>query len=206
MTPGAAPVRVVGDVAPLPEAAFGPRSLIWWGSFGFMLLEGSGFLLAGGVYIYLASRGSSWPPAGDRPPNLLWSAVFTVGLVLSAFPNLWVRRQAHRMRSKAVRRGVLLMTVVGAALLAVRFVELGRLNVRWSHDAYGSVVWLLMVLHTSHIITDLGDTAVQAVWLYTHEIGDQEFSDVHDNCDYWSFVIIAWLPLYALVYWAPRLL
>ncbi|WP_419826024.1 hypothetical protein [Sphingomonas sp.] len=30
----------------------------------------------------------------------------------------------------------------------------------------------LMVLHTSHIVTDLGDTAVQSVWLYTHSVSD----------------------------------
>lgn len=199
-------VRIVGDVSVLPEAAFGPRSLIWWGSFGFMLLEGSGFLLAAGAYVYLASRGQAWPPPGDRPPDLLWSGIFTVGLIISLVPNLWVRRRARLKDAAAVRIGVLMMTAAGAALLAARFVELGRLNVRWSHDAYGSVVWLLMLLHTSHVLTDLGDTAVQALWLYTHEIGDQQFSDVHDNCDYWSFVIVAWAPMYALVYWAPRLL
>ena len=200
------PVIVVGDVSALPDVAFGSRSLIWWGSFGFMLLEGSGFILAGGVYLYLASQGRRWPPNGDLPPDLLWSAVFTVGLLLSQAVNLWVRKRARVKDAKAVRAGVLLMTLIGVALLALRGFELAHLNVRWSHDAYGSAVWLLMILHATHVLTDLGDTAVQSLWLYTHEIGDSQFSDVHDNCDYWSFVVVSWLPIYALVYWAPRLL
>lgn len=61
-----------------------------------------------------------------------------------------------------------------------------------------------MILHTTHLLTDLGDTAVQSLWLFTHEIGEEQFSDVHDNADYWTFVVLCWLPVYALVYWAPR--
>jgi heme/copper-type cytochrome/quinol oxidase subunit 3 len=66
-------------------------------------------------------------------------------------------------------------------------------------------VWLLMVLHTSHVVTDLGETAVQAAWLYTHEVGPDQFSDVEDNANYWNFVVLAWLPIYGLIYWLPRL-
>ena len=62
-----------------------------------------------------------------------------------------------------------------------------------------------MVLHTSHLITDLADTAVQSVWLYTHEVGDDQFADVEDNTNYWTFVVCTWLPVGALIYLAPRL-
>lgn len=61
-----------------------------------------------------------------------------------------------------------------------------------------------MVLHTIHIVTDVGDTAVQALWLYTHVIGEDQFEDVTDNANYWSFVVVAWLPIYVLLYWLPR--
>ena len=104
MSQGLRPVRVVGDLSGLPGVRFGPRSLIWWGSFGFMLLEGSGFLLAAGVYLYLASRGSTWPPAGDRLPDLFWSGLFTLALLASQAPNLWVRRKAHEKDAKAAAR------------------------------------------------------------------------------------------------------
>jgi heme/copper-type cytochrome/quinol oxidase subunit 3 len=33
------------------------------------------------------------------------------------------------------------------------------LNVSWDANAYGSVVWLLLGLHTTHLITDTIDTA-----------------------------------------------
>jgi heme/copper-type cytochrome/quinol oxidase subunit 3 len=63
---------------------------------------------------------------------------------------------------------------------------------------------MLMVLHTSHVVTDLGETGVQSLWLFTHEVGDPQFSDIEDNANYWSFVVLAWLPIYFLIYWLPR--
>jgi cytochrome c oxidase subunit 3 len=195
----------VGDLSALPESASGPASTVWWGNVGFMLIEGTAFALAGGVYLYLQSQSPVWPPSGDHRPDLLWSAVFTVFLLASELPNLWVSRLAKAKDGKVLRRGVALMTVLGLVLTGLRGLELAHLNTGWDRDAYGSVVWMLMVLHTSHVVTDLGDTAVQAVWLYTHDIGDDQFADVQDNCNYWTFVVVAWLPIYALIYWAPRL-
>jgi cytochrome c oxidase subunit 3 len=198
--------RIVGNLSALPESANGPSSLLWWSNLGFMLIEGTGFALAAGAYLYLQSQSPAWPPTGDRAPSLVWSGVFTVGLLLSQLPNLWVSKRAKAKDVKAVRIGMLGMTLVGAILAIARGFELAHLNVRWEQDAYGSVTWLLMFLHTTHVITDLLETAVLSLWLYTHEVGDDQFADVEDNANYWGFVVVAWLPIYAIVYWAPRLI
>jgi cytochrome c oxidase subunit III len=197
--------RVVGDLSDLPRSASGARHLVWWGNIGFMAIEGTAFALAAGAYLYLMSQTSGWPPAGFRPPDLFWPAILTIGLILSEIPNLWVRRLAIAKNERGVRIGTLAMTVIGLLLLIPRALEFGHLNVFWYDNAYGSVVWMLMVLHTSHLITDLGDTAVQAVWLFTHEVGDDQFADVEDNANYWTFVVLTWLPIGALIYFAPRL-
>jgi cytochrome c oxidase subunit 3 len=196
---------VVGTLADLPENAEGSRHLVWWGNLGFMAIEGMGFALAATAYLYLMSRSANWPPPGDSLPSLGWSGVFTAALLLSEVPNLWVLRQARAKNARLVRRGMLLATGIGVVLMALRAIELAYLNVRWDTDAYGSAVWLLLFLHTTHVATELCDTAVQTLWLYTHEIGDAQFADVEDNANYWSFVVLTWLPLYGLVYWLPRL-
>ncbi|MCO6050217.1 cytochrome c oxidase subunit 3 [Mesorhizobium sp. RP14(2022)] len=198
-------VSVVGSLADLPDHANGARHLVWWGNLGFMLIEGTGFALAIAAYLYVLSHSSAWPPAGDALPDLGWSGVFTLGLLLSEIPNLWLLRQARAKKEQAVRIGILLMTVIGVGLTVIRLLEFGHLNVRWSADGYGSMVWLLMVLHTTHVFTELGETAVQALWLFTHEVGDNQFSDVEDTANYWTFVVLFWLPIYGLVYWMPRL-
>ncbi len=197
-------VRVVGDLSGLPGSASGPRHLVWWGNFGFMLIEGMAFLLAGACYLYLIGRSPSWPPPGDVPPDLLWGTVFTVALLLSEVPNLWMLRAAQRKQEKLVRWLAFWMTVIGFALVGLRAMEFAHLNIRWDQDAYGSVVWMLMLLHTTHIVTEIGETGVVDAWLFTHEIGDDQYADAEDDSNYWSFVVLAWLPIYILVYWVPR--
>jgi heme/copper-type cytochrome/quinol oxidase subunit 3 len=207
MTPRSSPeIEVVTDLSGLPISAMGPRSLLWWGTLGFMLIEGMAFLLAGGAYLYLRGQAQAWPLAGDTPPDHWAGLTFTLLAVASVAPNLWVARCAKKKDEVAVRWGVVLMTLIGVLLMVIRGVELSHLNIRWDEDAYGSLVWLLMILHTTHVVTDLGDTAVLGLWLFTHKVGDDQFSDVNDNAGYWNFVIIAWLPVYLLVYWGGRLL
>ncbi|MDE2403223.1 MAG: cytochrome c oxidase subunit 3 [Sphingomonadales bacterium] len=197
-------LRRVGDLAGLPTSAQGPRNLVWWGNISFMAIEGTGFALAIGACLYLLGQSPHWPPPGDSLPGLGWSGAFTLALVLSELPNLWLIRQVRAKSIARVRLGMLVMTLIGIALIGLRWFELQHLNVGWDHDAYGSTVWMLMVLHTSHVVTELVETAVLTVWLYTHEVGDDQLGDVEDDADYWTFVILAWVPIYLLVYWVPR--
>jgi heme/copper-type cytochrome/quinol oxidase subunit 3 len=47
---------------------------------------------------------------------------------------------------------------------------------------------------------------VLAVMSHTGPWEGKRFVDVSENALYWYFVVIAWIPIYGLVYWAPRLL
>ena len=55
------------------------------------------------------------------------------------------------------------MSMLGIAPLIVRIFEFPALHVSWDSNAYGSIVWTLLGLHTTHILTDLVDTLVLAV-------------------------------------------
>jgi cytochrome c oxidase subunit 3 len=169
------------------------------------VIEATAFALALGAYLYLQSRSPSFPPPGDPMPKLLWSGFFTAGMLASIFPNRWVSRRAHRSDEAGVRRGTLMMALIGVVLLVLRGFELSAVQVDWQHDAYASLIWMLLVLHTSHLVTELGETMVQAVWLFTHEIGPDQYSDVQDNSEYWNFVVIAWLPIFFVLYCLPSL-
>lgn len=198
-------IEIVRDLSDLPDSASGPRHLVWWGNIGFMLIEGTGFALVAAAYLYIMMQASQWPSPGHPPPTLFWSGIFTGGMLLSWLPNWWVLRCARNKHIAGVRWGMLAMTVLSGLLLVPRWFEFQHLGVSWDQDAYGSVTWLLLFLHTTHVVTEWGETAVIAGWLFSHEIGDDQFADAEDNANYWTFVVLAWLPLYGLIYWAPRL-
>jgi len=90
--------------------------------------------------------------------------------------------------------------------VVVRAFEYSALNVRWDTNAYGSVVWLLLSLHTLHVVTDLFDSVVLGALAFTGPWEGRRFVDVAENAMYWYFVVLAWLPLYAVIYLAPRVL
>jgi cytochrome c oxidase subunit III len=195
---------IVRNVGELPTHAFGPQSGPWWGSLGFIAIEGMGFAIAIGTYLYLYAVNPTWP-LNAPPPDLWPGTAETIVFLLSVIPNEWANRVAHRYELRAVRIALIVMCLVGIVLLVLRGFQFAHLNTRWDNSAYGSVVWLILGLHTTHLATDLGDTVVLTVMMFTHHATPRRFSDVGDNAFYWNFVVLAWLPLYFLLDWMPRL-
>jgi len=193
--------RPVVDVSELPTYGFGPQSPIWWGTLGFVALEGTGFALAIGAYLYLAHLAPNWPIA--LPQNDIWAAtILTLLLLVSAVPNYLLDRWAKQQDLRKVRIGLVVMSVLGLAPLVARVFEFRALTVLWDSNAYGSIVWFLLGLHTTHLLTDVGDTIVLTALMFTrHAKSGKRFSDVSDNAFYWYFVVASWLPIYLLLYW-----
>ena len=194
--------RVVADLAPLPLHGMGTASVTWWGTLAFMLIEGTGFALAIAVYLYLLSVAAINAP----PPDLLPGTIVTVILLISLVPNYLISRWAERQDLSKIKLGMVVMSILGIAPLVVRIFEFPAMNVSWDSNAYGSIVWTLLGLHTTHIITDVIDTLVLGALMFTtHGDNPRRFGDVQDNAMYWNFVVIAWLPIYGCIYWIPRL-
>jgi cytochrome c oxidase subunit III len=197
------PESVVGDVSGLPDHAFGSTSLGWWGAVGFMLIEGMGFVLAIGAYYYLLPYEHTWPPI-TPPPSLLWGTLFTGIAIASEIPNYWIKKRAQKYDLAAVRFGLVLMTLIGVVLLVIRGMEFTALNVSWDKNAYGSIVWALMCLHTLHMATDTFDSGVLAAIALFKKFDGRKFSDTCDNALYWHFIVWSWVVLYFVIYWTPR--
>ncbi|WP_374471792.1 heme-copper oxidase subunit III [Phenylobacterium sp.] len=195
--------RIVGDLSHLPTAGFRSHGLWWWAGAGFMLIEGAGFLLAFAAYVYLMNGSTQWP-LDAPPPDLLWGTLGTAVFLASLVPNAWASNAARRRDLPAARRLAVAMTAIGAAILAIRALEFTHLNSRWDQDAYGSVTWALILIHSVHLITDFLDTFFLTVFLFTHPVDTERFSDVDDNAGYWAYIVVFWLPTYLLIYWAPR--
>jgi heme/copper-type cytochrome/quinol oxidase subunit 3 len=130
----------------------------------------------------------------------------TVILLASAVPNELTKKAAERVDLGSTRLWMVVSLVFGIGFNIVRAFEFGGLNVKWNQDAYGSIVWLLLGLHTTHIVTDVLDSSVLAALLFIGPIEERRFVDVSENSAYWYFVVLTWLPIYAVIYWAPRIL
>ncbi|MGN6319825.1 cytochrome c oxidase subunit 3 [Trinickia sp.] len=192
------------DVRQLPSFGFGARSLMWWATAGLMLIEGTAFAIAVAVYFYLRDVNTSWPLSAP-PPDWRWGTLNTVVLLVSLAPNALVKRAAQRLDRRAARAWLVLCLLFALAFLAVRGFEFASLNVKWYANAYGSIVWFLLGLHTTHLVTDTIDTAVLTALLYIGPLEGKRFVDVGENALYWYFVVLSWLPIYAVIYIAPRI-
>ncbi|KIG07656.1 cytochrome c oxidase subunit 3 [Caballeronia concitans] len=199
----AAASEYVLDVHTLPTFAFGYRSLMWWATGGLMLIEGTVFAIAVMMYFYLRTHAPAWPMAAD-PPELRWGTLNTLVLVVSLLPNQLAKRGAERGDRGAAKLWMTVCLVASFVFLVLRGFEFAALNVSWYANAYGSVVWLLLGLHTTHLVTDTIDTAVLTVLLFTGPFESKRFVDVSENALYWYFVVLSWLPIYGVIYWAPR--
>ena len=85
--------QTVIDVSSLPDHAYGQRSILWWATLGFCLIEGTAFVLALVSYFYLRGKTDAWPPDGLQPPDLVWGTVNTLLLLASCFPNQWAKER-----------------------------------------------------------------------------------------------------------------
>jgi heme/copper-type cytochrome/quinol oxidase subunit 3 len=205
MTGRGAGARVL-DVSVLAPGGFGYRSLMWWGTLGLILIESTMFALVIGAYFYLRTRYAYWPPQNIAPPDLKWGTLNLVILLASAVPNELAKKAAGQIDLRRVRLWLVVCLLFGVGFNTVRVLEFTTLNVTFSNDAYGSIVWLLLGLHTTHIAADVVDTGVLAALMFIGPIEEQRFVDVEENAVYWYFVVFTWLPIYGVIYWAPRII
>ena len=179
-----------------------------WGTLGIVLIESTVFALAIAAYFYLG-HAIAGVAAGRRRrrPICAGGRINTLVLLASLIPNELARRAGERVDLRArTHLDGRLSACSRVAFNVVRVYEFAHLNVMWDHDAYGSIVWLLLGLHTTHIVTDFLDTAVLTVLMFIGPIEEHRFVDVEENAVYWYFVVLAWLPIYGVIYWAPRLM
>ena len=98
------------------------------------------------------------------------------------------------------------IVAIGVVLLIIRGFEFNSLNVRWTDNAYGSIIWALLLLHTTHILTDWVDTVVLWLLMRTRLAYEgRRLVDVDENSLYWRYVWLLWIPIYLMIYWVPRL-
>jgi len=194
------------DASGLPTTTFGHRSIAWWGTVGFMAIEGTTLFIGVVAYFYLSRNFQTWPPEHTVRPSVFWPTVQVLLLLASLIPTVLADRAAYRIDLARLRQWFLVMLVLELASVFVRWQEFLSLNVRWDSNAYGSAAWTLVGLHSTLLLADLFETAVLTVILFSSRLVDRHYSDATDVTLYWYFLVATWIPIYLIVYLSPRLM
>jgi heme/copper-type cytochrome/quinol oxidase subunit 3 len=195
--------RRVLDVTVLPRTVFGHQGLIWWGTTGFMVIEGSMFVMVIIVYFYLRLQVSEWPPSLPNP-GLLYGTANLLLVFVSLIPAVIAKKKAEAFDLAGVRLWLGILVAFGVVSVVLRAFEYTALNCRWDDNAYGSIVWVLLSLHTTHVATDVADSAVLLTLAFTGPNSKKRFVDYSENSLYWYFIVSWWVPIYLTIYFMPR--
>jgi cytochrome c oxidase subunit III len=200
------PVRPVADVRALPRTVFGHRSLMWWGTLGFIIIEGSTLVICAVSYFYLRRNYATWPPQHIWRPDLLIPTVQVLLMLGSIIPMRAVERASYRLDLERVRRGLVICSALIVLMSVLRIFEFRALNVRWDTTAYGSAAWATLVAHGTLLLLEMAETVAITVLMFQGAVEERDLSGVADNAVYWYFLTGSWVPLYVIVFLTPYLM
>lgn len=199
-------MRAVIDATDLTRRPKSTASPLWWAIWGLIAIEITvvGIFTASAFYLRMGQP--EWPPAGVEPPPLLWPTV-NLGIMLGSIVAMaWAGRGVRRDDRRALVGG-LFLAVSGAVLVLVfRWLQFRTFAFGPDEHAYGSLVWTLTGFHFVHVtaaVLGTGAIGVAAAMGYYHR--DRTIG-VDVDAMYWYFVALAWIPLYGVLYWMPRIL
>ena len=197
--------RPVLDVSALPGVAFGKSNTTWLANVFYMMIEGTMFALLFASYFYLRTRTSGWPPS-QSPPNLSYGVINGIVFLLSLIPARYAQKVApsgDRSRIQLALAGLAGFAIVNMVL---RGFELASMNCRWYDNAYGSIIWSLIGLHSGHLITEFIETACILGIAFTPRMEGTRLADVAINSDYWYFVVVTAVLMDFIIYGTTRFL
>jgi len=193
------------DVSDLPTAVLDSRSLVWWGTIVMTVIEGFVFAITVGAYFYLRTIASEWPPAQTGPPALTAATINVVVLLVSALPAVALDRAGLHRDLRMVRWMLGVNLIFGTIFLILRIFEFRALHCWWNSHAYGSITWTLLFLHTTNLVTSLLETAIVLAYFLLRPVEDRHYLDARLDGVFWYFIVVTWIPLYAVVFLVPRL-
>ena len=196
--------RLALDVGEIQTYAFGHRSLMWWATVCMMAIEGMVFAMIIMSYIYLKGRVPHWPPSGPPPRPAVGHRQHRSSCSRRACRMRWPSRRpsASTCGSAAVDGGLhrLRAGVQRHPLRRIRRAQRALGHQRLRIDRLGAARF---PHHPrAHRLPGLRRAAAL---VFFGPMDEHRFVDVSENTMYWYFVVLIWLPIYAVIYLAPRI-
>lgn len=202
--------RAAIDVSELPPHRFDAHAPIWWGNVLMIVIETTMFGTLVASYFYLKQNFREWPPPRTEPPSWLdplpdvWTGATCLALLLLSCVPMYLADRAARRESESTKLWTLLALAFGAAAIGVRFFEFGGMHVRWDANAYGSVVWTVLGFHLFHLASTFLETLAVEVRFLVKGVDMKHAVDLSVGAVYWYWMVGIWIPIFVILYFAPR--
>jgi len=187
---GAAPRDDRAAAVPLATGRLGMRIFI----LALSMLFGASIL----GYLIVRSRATAWPPPGmPSLPGGLWLS--TLILLVSSATMQAAVRSARAGRQTALRWGMLLTTLLGAAFLVsqtLNWFVLVAANLTARTNLYGFTFYLLTVLHAAHVVGGVIPLAVVTTRAWRGYYSAAFHPGIEYCKTYWHFLDAVWLVMF----------
>jgi cytochrome c oxidase subunit I+III len=193
------------DVSGLKPYEISNRSMLFWGQVLLCAIEGTMLLILIAIYFYLRLSVDVWPPPGTVLPGVLLPTLALIPLAASGLGSYHASEAAKQNDRRAMIGGLALNLAGGIIFLLMRAFEWMSFTFRWSTDVHGTIVWTILFLHSLDVVADLLWTAVLIAILLAGRVGERQRLGVHVDSVIWYFLAAIWIPLYAVIYWGPRI-
>jgi heme/copper-type cytochrome/quinol oxidase subunit 3 len=196
--------RPVVNVESLPSEVYGQQNITWWAAIGSEVIEGFVLLLAVFAYFYIAHESPGWPPLHTPLPSLGIPALNVVLMVASVVPAWLAAHYAEKEDRWGTFKWLVAHSVIGIAILVVRYFECRSLGARWDTNAYGSITWAILFSHGYMALFDVMNSIGLAFLCFRLEPAKKHYVDVVEGSFFWYFVLATWIPLFIIVFLSPR--
>jgi heme/copper-type cytochrome/quinol oxidase subunit 3 len=190
-----------GGSGPVQQAKGAPATL------GVLIFIGSEVMMfAGLISAFLVSRAAAsfWPPPNQPRLPIAITGLNSTLLLLSGVTMWKVVWSLRRHERRSALRWMMLTSILGAVFLAIQGSEWARLihfGLTMTSSLYGGMFYLIVGAHALHLVVALAvlSFVTARLWRGAYE---SDFRTIVACSAYWSFVVILWPILYALVYFS----
>ena len=193
------------DAQPRPSADRPTDEQVSTGKLGLaVFLLSLSMLFAASIagYLVVRLRAEVWRPPGMPPlPGGLWLS--TALILLSSGTIQWALSSVRRDRTNALRRGMLLTSLLAGGFLVcqiVNWTQLARAEMPpTAKSLYAFTFYMLTALHAAHVLGGMVPLAITTVKSFLYRYTSTDHAGVLYCAIYWHFLDVVWIILFAVL-------
>ncbi len=173
----------------------------FWGVAVLIATESMLFLALLATYFFLRASSQTWPIGNLELPKLDFRAwLFTAILLGSSIPIFAADAAVVRGRNGVLRVALALSFLMGAAFLVNTYLDFQSLHFGWDTNAYGSIYYVTVGLHATHVLAGLLISIVVQYKVWRGLIDPEHHTSVEVFSLYWHFVDAVWILVFSSLF------